>query len=167
MPTVRKKKPRKASGPERQLWQMLTEARLGFDLVRDHPFRPPNRYRSMVLAMDPIKREKFLNRKRPKNRNKGLHNAVRIFAFDIALLEVKLAIEIEGGSFVMGAHTRGPGFEDDCVKYNEAVIYGWRVLRVTPRMIRNGSALEYIKMALGAKTVNEVRATPEQLSFSP
>lgn len=31
---------------------------------------------------------------------------------------------------------------------NEAVLLGWRVLRFTPGMIRDGQALRYVEMAL-------------------
>src|SRR5256885_16223115 len=44
-----------------------------------------------------------------------------------------LIVEVEGGSFVSGRHTRGTSFEADCEKYAEAAILGYRVLRVTPR----------------------------------
>jgi hypothetical protein len=54
------------------------------------------------------------------------------------------AVEIEGGTWSGGRHTRGAGFEEDCEKYNEAAMYCWRVLRVTPQMVRDGRALALI-----------------------
>jgi len=49
-------------------------------------------------------------------------------------------MEIEGGTWVSGRHTRGKGYLNDLEKYNEAVILGWRLLRVTPQMLRDGTA---------------------------
>jgi hypothetical protein len=58
-------------------------------------------------------------------------------------------IEIEGGAFVAGRHTRGPAFEKDCEKYASAAILGYRVIRCTPRQVENGTALSWIRQALG------------------
>ena len=67
---------------------------------------------------------------------------------DFAFLEPRLLVEIEGGSFSQGRHVRGAGFEADCEKYAEAVIQGWRVLRVTTGMVKDGRALDMIMRAL-------------------
>ena len=60
----------------------------------------------------------------------------------------KLAIEIEGGIFVNGRHNRPSGYVNDMLKYNEAVINGWRVLRYTTPQFR-GTAIEDIKRIVG------------------
>ena len=57
---------------------------------------------------------------------------VRRWRFDYAIPEHKIAIEIEGGAFVRGRHTRGVGYLNDMEKYNEATIMGWRILRYKP-----------------------------------
>jgi very-short-patch-repair endonuclease len=59
-----------------------------------------------------------------------------------------IAIEVEGGTWQNGRHTRGTGFEKDCEKYNRAALLGWRVLRFTPAMIDDGRALKVIEEAL-------------------
>jgi hypothetical protein len=51
---------------------------------------------------------------------------------------------VEGGAWSGGRHTRGAGFEKDLEKYAEALILGWRVLRVTPKQIADGSALTLV-----------------------
>lgn len=55
--------------------------------------------------------------------------------------DAPIAIEIEGGSWVAGRHVQGQGFEEDCEKYAEALIAGWRVLRVTGDMVLDGRAI--------------------------
>jgi very-short-patch-repair endonuclease len=61
---------------------------------------------------------------------------------------IALLIEIDGGSWVAGRHTRGSGFEKDAAKLNAAAELGYRVLRYTPRMIESGEALEQIRRIL-------------------
>ena len=59
----------------------------------------------------------------------------RKWRFDFASPNKKLAIEIEGGIWVQGAHSRGAHFNSDCEKYNNAALLGWRVFRITTNMI--------------------------------
>jgi len=72
----------------------------------------------------------------------------RRWRFDWAWVHQKLAVELEGGTWSYGRHVRGNGFKRDCIKYNEAALLGWRVLRVTTDMVEDGSALAYIERAL-------------------
>jgi hypothetical protein len=60
----------------------------------------------------------------------------RKWRFDWAIPELKIAIEVEGGAFTNGRHTRGKGFIADMEKYNEAIILGWHVFRLTPQQFR-------------------------------
>ncbi len=57
-------------------------------------------------------------------------------------------VEVDGGTWNGGRHTRGAGYEADCDKLNEAMLQGWRVLRVTGAHIKSGQAIEWIKRAL-------------------
>lgn len=75
---------------------------------------------------------------------------VRRWRFDLAWADRKVAIEIDGGGFVLGRHSRGKGMEADCEKYCEAMVLGWRVLRVTPRQVQTGQALKWIQQVLEA-----------------
>jgi very-short-patch-repair endonuclease len=72
----------------------------------------------------------------------------RKFRFDFAWPEQKLAAECEGGTWTNGRHTRGVGFENDCIKYNAGTLAGWRILRFTKGMIESGEALNAIEEAL-------------------
>lgn len=60
----------------------------------------------------------------------------RKWRFDFAYPDKRLAIEIEGGTWSHGRHSRPLGFSADCEKYNEATVLGWRVLRFTSDMLR-------------------------------
>lgn len=61
----------------------------------------------------------------------------RRFRFDRAWPGKKLAVELEGGTWMKKArHTTGRGYESDCEKYNLAQLNGWRVLRYTSTMLR-------------------------------
>lgn len=72
----------------------------------------------------------------------------RMWRLDLARPEAKLAVEIDGGVFSGGRHTRGVGYEADCVKAAELAILGWRLIRVTTRHVKNGAALQWIERAL-------------------
>jgi len=75
----------------------------------------------------------------------------RLWRFDFAWPEVLLAVEVEGGIYSGGRHTRGAGFERDLEKYNAATLAGWRVLRLSGGMIRSGYALRAITVALNPR----------------
>lgn len=60
----------------------------------------------------------------------------------------RLAVEVEGGTWSSGRHTRGAGFAADCEKYNEATLAGYRVLRVTTQQAEDGTALALVQRAL-------------------
>lgn len=72
----------------------------------------------------------------------------RRWRFDLAWPDRLLAVEVDGGGFVAGHHSRGVGMDDDAEKITSAVALGWRVARVTPRLIRDGRALTLVIAAL-------------------
>ena len=73
----------------------------------------------------------------------------RKWRFDIALLDAPhLGIEIDGGAWSGGRHTRGKGFIADMEKQNWAAMLGWRILRFTPQQVMDGTAIEFIKQFL-------------------
>lgn len=74
------------------------------------------------------------------------HNT-RKWRFDYAIPAAQVAIEVEGGAYTQGRHTRGRGFEADMEKYNTAEAMGWHVLRVTPEWLCAPKTIEMIRTA--------------------
>ena len=61
----------------------------------------------------------------------------RDFRFDRCHPYAQVAIEIDGGTWSGGRHTRGAGYRDDCIKLNAAASLGWLVYRLTSDMLRD------------------------------
>ncbi len=70
----------------------------------------------------------------------------RKFRIDFYWPDVKLAVEIEGGVWTRGRHTRGSGFIRDAEKYNLMTEHGIALLRYTP----SGIDFEQIKRVYDA-----------------
>ena len=74
-----------------------------------------------------------------------LFHPVRKWRFDYAIIDLKIAVEVEGGVHTGGRHTRGVGFENDMEKYNSATSLGWRLIRVVPSKLMTENTLELIR----------------------
>lgn len=72
----------------------------------------------------------------------------RKWQMDFAWPEQKLAVEVDGAIWVNGRHSRGAGILGDMEKYAEAMLLGWRVLRVAPEHIKSGKAVDWIEALL-------------------
>ncbi len=81
-------------------------------------------------------------------------HANRRWRFDFCWKQQLVACEVEGGIWMQTdkgyskGHAHPARFESDCEKYNEAALYGWLIIRVTPEMIRDGRALDWLERAL-------------------
>jgi len=64
-----------------------------------------------------------------------MFHPIRQWRADLAWPEHKIILEIEGGVFSQGRHTRGKGFIEDIAKYNAAAALGYRVFRCVPQSI--------------------------------
>ena len=73
---------------------------------------------------------------------------VRKWRFDFAWPGRMLAVEVEGGTWAHGRHTRGAGYERDTEKYNTAVEFGWKVLRYTSAQVEDGTAITQLERIL-------------------
>lgn len=78
---------------------------------------------------------------------------LRDWRLDFAWAGQKVAVEIEGGTWVHGSHTRGGRYALDCFKYNQAALDGWVVLRFTTDMLDRdpGGCVEQVVAALGGE----------------
>jgi hypothetical protein len=82
----------------------------------------------------------------------------RRWRFDYAWPAHQLALEVQGGIFTSGRHTRGAALVKEHEKLNEAAIRGWRLLYVTPQQLANGEAALIVEAA-----VRRQRSTPQQM----
>lgn len=73
----------------------------------------------------------------------------RRWRFDFAWPDCRLAVEVNGGEWSEGRHSRGSGVAGDYEKLNAATIAGWRVLQFTGSQVRDGTAINTIRQALG------------------
>lgn len=71
-------------------------------------------------------------------------HALRRWRFDYAWPLERVALEVEGGVWSGGRHTRGAGFLGDVSKYNEAAAGGWYVIRCTPRTLRTAATVDLV-----------------------
>lgn len=76
----------------------------------------------------------------------------RRWRFDYAIPDCKIAIEVEGGAWTGGRHTRGAGFVSDMEKYNTGTLLGWRIFRVTPENLLKTETLEMLKQAISSNS---------------
>lgn len=83
----------------------------------------------------------------------------RRWKFDFGNRQYMLAIEIEGlvvmklaGELVVrGRHASISGFKEDAIKYANAAILGWTVLRFEQSQVKDGTAIDLTQRVLYAK----------------
>lgn len=68
---------------------------------------------------------------------------------DFHIIGHMLLVEVEGGIWSGGRHTRGKGYLGDMEKYNAAVASGYRVLRFSTEQVKSGFAINGINGLLG------------------
>jgi hypothetical protein len=87
----------------------------------------------------------------PRPEREWKFEAKRRWRFDYAWPERMVALEVEGGVWTGGRHTRGAGFLKDLEKYNRAAVLGWRLLRVTPDKLVSFGTFEMLREILGLR----------------
>ncbi len=81
----------------------------------------------------------------PKPVTEYKFHPVRRWRFDFAFPDWLIAIEVDGGVFIQGGHTRGKGYENDREKDGEATAMGWRVLRVSTGQLKKGLCFPWLE----------------------
>ena len=79
-----------------------------------------------IAAPDPVREHRFAPPRR--------------WRFDFAWPAPKVAVELHGGTWSGGRHTRGQGFADDREKINTAQLDGWTVIELTSDMLAGNPA---------------------------
>ena len=100
--------------------------------------KKPNRYalfHRLLLGLDPgwVEEHRFAPPRR--------------WRFDFAHVGRKLAIEIQGGIWVRGRHSRGGQNQlKEMEKLNAAALDGWLILYFSPDQVKTGMALRVVQM---------------------
>lgn len=76
---------------------------------------------------------------------------------DLAYPDAMVLIEVNGGVYTHGRHTRGSGYTEDLRKVNAAQLLGYMVLQFTTGQVEDGEALPVISQALA---INNAKLRP-------
>lgn len=68
---------------------------------------------------------------------------------DFHLVGKKILVEVEGGIWSGGRHTRGKGYIGDMQKYNAATMMGYQVIRFSTEQVKSGLAIQEIEKMVG------------------
>lgn len=72
----------------------------------------------------------------------------RMWRFDYAIPDLKIAIEIDGGVWTYGRHNRASSYIKDAEKLNTAASLGWLVLRIVRENSYTIATLDLIKQTI-------------------
>lgn len=101
---------------------------------------PPNK----IKALSPLEEEfaqQLLSYGIEAVRNYKFH-PTRKWEFDFAILDLKIAVEIQGGTRRGGGHTTHAGVTRDCRKGNAAILHGWKLLHGTSEQVHDLSLID-------------------------
>ena len=68
---------------------------------------------------------------------------------DFHLVDKRILVEVEGGIWTSGRHTRGKGYLGDMEKYNAATMMGFQVIRFSTDQVKSGHAIQQIEKMVG------------------
>ena len=76
-------------------------------------------------------------------------HSTRRWRADFHIIGRQLLIEVEGGVWSGGRHTRAKGYLGDIEKYNEATALGYQIIRFETSQVTSGYAFRWIEKFLG------------------
>lgn len=76
-------------------------------------------------------------------------HSTRKWRADFLISNTKILVEVEGGIWSKGRHTRGSGYIGDMEKYNAAAILGFQVLRFSTQQVKSGLAIQQLEQLVG------------------
>lgn len=102
------------------------------------------------------KREKFqimlmgqiMERGLPKPQTEYRFHPERRWRLDFAWPELFILVEVDGGVYTNGRHTRGKGYEQDAIKLAEAASMGYLTFRFSTGQVSKGIAIHYIEKTI-------------------
>ena len=68
---------------------------------------------------------------------------------DFHMVGKMILIEVEGGIWSGGRHTRAKGYLGDMEKYNSATALGYQVIRFSTEQVKSGLAIQQIEKMVG------------------
>jgi very-short-patch-repair endonuclease len=80
----------------------------------------------------------------------------RKFRCDFYIQKYNLVIEIQGGIFSGGRHTRGMGYSDDCKRENILTLAGYRILKLTTEHFLRTGKDEYMVSGYSKQLVDDI-----------
>jgi very-short-patch-repair endonuclease len=86
--------------------------------------------------------------KLPSPKREFRFHPTRMWRVDFAWTEFMVVVEIEGLTHQGGRHQRIAGFEADAEKYMALERAGYKLLRLTPRLVRSGKGVRWINDVL-------------------
>lgn len=81
----------------------------------------------------------------PKPNHEFRFDSKRRWRLDVAWPAHRIGVEIHGGVFRLGRHTRGTGFTADREKMNAATEAGWQIYEYTTTQVESGEAIRQIE----------------------
>ena len=78
----------------------------------------------------------------------------RKWRFDYAIIPLRIAVEVEGGTWINGRHIRPQTYLRDLEKYNNAAAHGWLLLRVIPQDLYSTEFADLLRAAIRIRTNN-------------
>jgi len=83
--------------------------------------------------------------------DKQLDGGGRGWCFDLCWPDLRLAMEVDGA-----VHRIKARFKSDLAKHQQADRLGYRVLRVSPAQVRDGTALDMASTAVSGRTIERM-----------